>query len=942
MYCGLLHSVTGISHGRIRNYELYFFVESVILILIGTQYSGFFVYTMSRAQIRACTKICIRRMYIIESIDEMQSIQNRVGERVMKNIRRIVLGMCLLIGMVCGDVVIVKADNASTKTIGDYECTWDPAMTTTNIVKYKGSDANVTIPTELGGRKVCAIGSLAFENCTSLETVVISDGIMHIHDSAFQGCSNLKNIIIPDSVENIYSYAFKDCSSLTAITIPEGVPEIQYRAFGGCTELQKVTLPASSLKTIESYAFDGCEKLTAIQLPDSVTEIGDYIFMGCTSLTAIALPDTMKSIPNGMFSRCTALTSIQIPDNVTSIEKSAFHGCSSLLDVKIPEGVTDIGESAFSGCTQLECIQIPASVETIKEDTFKGCSSLMTVELPVGLTCIEKNAFVQCTSLKNITIPQEVTEIGECAFEECSSLESIMIPKGVQCIKGYIFFNCKNLSSVTIPDSVTEMGNYAFGRCEKLKNIQLPKGLQTIGEGAFLETELEYISLPEGVTSISMNMFAGCTSLKEVTLPKSVKSIGVSAFHGCTSLQNITIPEGVTSIEDNAFYNCPSLLDVELPKSVEYIEGTSQFGYDPERVIYAVPGSYADWWVNDEQSTSVGYILDEENCRVKVLTRGVILTVEYRNPIGKDEEEYTIPDTVTIGKDTYYVTSIADNAFAECGNVKKVTLGQNVEQIQPDAFAGAAEEEGDLELVIPEEIEDVSNMGITNISNVNNLTINVAAGSKAEMYLQQNTTIHYHTYPSTQNPGQDKKDDGKQDTSGDTVSQGKDAAAVNVAADNQPAPVVGQIYAVGNANYKVLSSDQTAFTGVVNKKSKTLKIPDTVTINGRLYRVTAIEKQAMKGCAKLQTVVIGNQVTAIGEKAFCKCKKLQKVTIGSQVTKIGKGAFSGDKKLKRMILKGSKVTKIGKKALKGVPKRIRITAPKKCVSKYKKLLNAAK
>ena len=30
-----------------------------------------FVYTMSRVQIRACTKICIWRMYIIESIDEM-------------------------------------------------------------------------------------------------------------------------------------------------------------------------------------------------------------------------------------------------------------------------------------------------------------------------------------------------------------------------------------------------------------------------------------------------------------------------------------------------------------------------------------------------------------------------------------------------------------------------------------------------------------------------------------------------------------------------------------------------------------------------------------------------------------------------------------------------------------------------------------------------------
>lgn len=39
-----------------------------------------FVYTMSREMIRACTKISIRRMYIIESIDEMcTKYNNRVG-----------------------------------------------------------------------------------------------------------------------------------------------------------------------------------------------------------------------------------------------------------------------------------------------------------------------------------------------------------------------------------------------------------------------------------------------------------------------------------------------------------------------------------------------------------------------------------------------------------------------------------------------------------------------------------------------------------------------------------------------------------------------------------------------------------------------------------------------------------------------------------------------
>ena len=39
--------------------------------LVSKKLKGFFVYTMSRAQIRACTKICIRRMYIIEPLGEM-------------------------------------------------------------------------------------------------------------------------------------------------------------------------------------------------------------------------------------------------------------------------------------------------------------------------------------------------------------------------------------------------------------------------------------------------------------------------------------------------------------------------------------------------------------------------------------------------------------------------------------------------------------------------------------------------------------------------------------------------------------------------------------------------------------------------------------------------------------------------------------------------------
>ena len=749
--CGLLHFAIPISCGKIRNYELYFFVESVILILIGTKYSGFFVYMMSRVQIRACTKICIRRMYAIESTDEMQSIQNRVGERVMKNIRRIVLGMCLLIGVVCGNTVIVQADQVPTRTIGDYECTWySEDESTTEIVKYNGSDAKITIPAELDGRKVSAIGDSAFAACTSLETVKISDGIECLKNNAFYRCSNLKNMTIPDSV----------------------------------------------------------------------TSIGDF----------------------------------------------AFYYCTGLQSIMIPKGVTSIGDSAFEECSSLESIMIPEGITSINKKVFSGCTGLRSVTLPEGIISIGQYGFSHCTSLQSIAIPESVTSIGGCAFCVCTSLQSITIP--------------------------------------------------------------------EGVTSIGGNAFSECTGLQSIVIPGSVTSIETFTFSDCIGLQSITIPEGVTSIKALAFYDCTNLIDVEFPESVKKI-GPGLFGYTANelRVIYTIPGSYADGWLRgdehklDEDRFGVGYILNEENCRVKVLSEGDSSTVEYRNPIEKDAEEYTIPDTVTISGVTYRVTSIADDAFSACSNVKKVTLGQNVEQIQPDAFAGVVEEEGDLELVIPEKLEDISNIGIPNISNVNHLTINVAAGSKAEIYLQQNATIHYHTYPSTKNPEPDKKDD--------TEDASKNQAGVDE-------PVIGRSYPVGNGKYKMLSTDKVAFVGAVNKKKKTLKIPDVVTIAGRLHRVVRIEKRAMKGCATLQTVMIGNQVTEIGEEAFYKCKKLQKVTIGSRVVKIGKSAFRSDKKLKRLIFKGSKVKKIGKKALKGVPRKVKITAPKKSVTKYKKLLNAAK
>ncbi len=83
------------------------------------------------------------------------------------------------------------------------------------------------------------------------------------------------------------------------------------------------------------------------------------------------------------------------------------------------------------------------------------------------------------------------------------------------------------------------------------------KPVTQILPGAFQQSYIQTITIPDTVTSIGENAFKDCTSLTPITIPDSVTSIGASAFEGCTGLTSVTIPDSVTSIGDSAFKGCP-------------------------------------------------------------------------------------------------------------------------------------------------------------------------------------------------------------------------------------------------------------------------------------------------------------------------------------------------------------------------------------------------
>lgn len=233
---------------------------------------------------------------------------------------------------------------------------------------------------------------------------------------------NIKKVNIEHGVTSIGSYAFDNCFSLESIKIPAGVTSIGRGAFSGCESLESIEIP-DEITSIEEEIFAGCWSLENIKIPAGVTSIGEQAFENCENLKSIEIPDGVTSIECGTFAGCESLENVKIPTGVTSIGEYAFSGCESLKSIKIPDGVTSIKFETFSSCFSLESIEIPTGVTSIGESAFALCRSLESIEIPADVTSIEDYAFDGCESLESIEIPAGVTSIGEHAFRDCRDLD---------------------------------------------------------------------------------------------------------------------------------------------------------------------------------------------------------------------------------------------------------------------------------------------------------------------------------------------------------------------------------------------------------------------------------------------------------------------------------------------------------------------------------------
>ena len=277
---------------------------------------------------------------------------------------------------------------ASAEISGNYE--YDVLEDdTVGLLNYNGDETEITIPSELDGKKVSAIFGNVFKDCTSLKSVTIPDTVNYIGGNAFADCSSLESVYIPNSVTIISAGALKNCISLKKLTIPKGVTECKQTAFSHSNDLTELNVDPEN-KTY--YSVDGV----------MYTKGNDALYRCPTGLTEFEVPEFTKSIGDMAFIYCRKLTSVKIPDTVTEIGDEAFSSCAALKSVVLPDSVTLIGRSVFSDCDELESAVLSGSMTKIPYKTFNFCQKLQKVVIPASITEVADNAFDFCDYLTNV------------------------------------------------------------------------------------------------------------------------------------------------------------------------------------------------------------------------------------------------------------------------------------------------------------------------------------------------------------------------------------------------------------------------------------------------------------------------------------------------------------------------------------------------------------
>lgn len=557
--------------------------------------------------------------------------------------------------------------------------------------------------------------------------------------------------------------------------------------------------------------------------------------------------------------------------------------------------------------------------------------------------------------------------------------------------------------------AITRIGNYLLGSFENLKDVKLPNGLLEIGEGAFFDcNNLMNIDLPEKVRLVERSAFSN-TGISAMNWPKNATSIPDGAFV-YTNLKEFTVPEGVTEINLQAFYGCTDLIKISIPRSVTYI-GSDVFANCRNLTIYGFRDSAAEAYAkantikfvsadykvifkDNGRTKKIEYVTEGQNATPPTLDAKAGYTLSWDTDYTNITEDmvinavWTKKDSGSSGGGTTIIVTPSESTkytvtFKDRGEVvktEKVKSGDAAEYpfitrngyklswdkdfskitanitvnavwtvIKPEKVTSLTAESGKKSIALSWDETEYAGYY---------LVYRKADSEKEYTQVAKTTKILWTDSKAVPGTQYSYKVVAVRSLSGKKY-QGAESDVVTTKIGT---PQIGDTYSVGDLNYKLTGTKEVTVTGLA-KVTDTLVIPSSVTISGKVYKVTAIQdkafyrnedivnvtignnvvnvgKYAFYQCSGLETVKFGKRVAIINTCAFTQCPNLENVTLPSSIRKIGAKAFYQCTSIKIFKINGSALEYVGKKGL-AINKTVTLRLPKKPYSSYRKLIKAS-
>ena len=87
-------------------------------------------------------------------------------------------------------------------------------------------------------------------------------------------------------------------------------------------------------------------------------------------------------------------------------------------------------------------------------------------------------------------------------------------------------FCSSEITSLTFPESVQYLNASVAAHCESLSELKLPQSLVMIGDGCFVATALQEVTIPANVRVFGEHAFSFCQELRSITFEGECPAFG--------------------------------------------------------------------------------------------------------------------------------------------------------------------------------------------------------------------------------------------------------------------------------------------------------------------------------------------------------------------------------------------------------------------------------